>query len=463
MKILLHLLLLFPLFCVGQTITWNKTFDLDLQDYGYGIVQTYDGGYVLTGYSGDYYWPNLLVMKLNSYGDTIWSKIFADEGHSHGFSICQTNDSGYVVSGFTCDNEYYWDYVMYVLKLNENGDTIWTKKYGNSNIIANRVIQTLDGNYTVLGVNYAFAFTQVVILKINDNGEEVWGKTYNFSTSTHPQIIYSLEQSLDSSYILAGYTSPQPGFEDIWIVKLDKYGDTLWTKTYGSPSLHEIGYYALPTQNGGYVVNAMSGNNMIFMKLDNNGNVLWEKSYEGALAYVIRHTADNGFIAAGYYNGMYIVKLNHQGDTLWTKVYNQNETSHARDIRQTDDLGYIVCGASVYNSWLYRDIWVLKLDESGFVKVSENKDNSDKIDLRNYPNPFQDYTIIEFESPANSPEVKLSIRNSVGIKIKEISITNINQGKNSIRFDSAELPAGIYYCLMETPAKTKTIKMIKIY
>jgi len=140
MKGFVQLLVLFPLYCLGQLITWDKTYELDLQDYGYSIVQANDGGYTLTGYTGDVNSPNLLVMNLASNGDTIWSKIFTDEGHSHGYSICPTTDSCYVVSGFTCNDEYYWNYVMYVLKLNAEGDIIWSKNFGNGSSFTTRPI-----------------------------------------------------------------------------------------------------------------------------------------------------------------------------------------------------------------------------------------------------------------------------------------------------------------------------------
>ena len=207
--------------------------------------------------------------------------------------------------------------------------------------------------------------------------------------------MFSLEQSPDSSYILAGQKSAQTGYDDIWLMKLDMHGDTLWTKTYGDPTLHERGYYALPTQNGGYIVSATrdipnySLNDMIFMKLDNNGNILWEKSYGGNAsqsACVIRNTTEYGFIAAGHYiktggpRGMYILKLNYQGDTLWTKVYNQNALSFAKDIQQTNDQGYIACGRKRASDELNSDAWLVKISPQGIVEWEETYEKSN-IDL----------------------------------------------------------------------------------
>jgi len=477
MKRLLIFLLLFPLFGNAQLITWDKTYNLNQQDYGYDIVQNFDGGYTLTGYTGGNHWTNLLVMKLTCNGDTIWTRVHADEGHSAGSSIVNTSDSGYIVTGFTSDSEMYTFYEMYILKLNHNGDTIWTKKYGGGNTIAFSVIQTLDGGYTILGSDYAFDLARVIILKLNENGEEEWGKTYIFNTSGYPHFVSSIEQNHDSSFILAG-TKPQlNGLFDIWLMKLDKLGDSLWTKLYGEPDVCEYGTYALPVDAGGYIVSVQRDipnsikKDLVIMKLDDNGTFLWEKTYErNAIQGIsfLKKTTDNDYVGAGYCNyingggGLYIVRFNNFGDTLWTRIYHQNAHSSARDIIQTDDLGFIVSGGSSNASGFYRDIRVLKLDESGLVQTKEAKEVTNNTYIRNFPNPFRDYTFLEFEIGNYDRDAKITIYNSNGLVIKEIPLTDIHKGKNTIRVDAFDLPAGIYYCTLKTSSAKVSSKMIKI-
>lgn len=478
MKGLLQLLILFPLCCIGQLITWDKTYDLDLQDYGYSIVQTDDGGYVLTGYTGDNYWPNLLVMKLTNNGDTVWNKVHGDIGHSQGFSICKATNGGFVVSGFTSETENYFDYRMYVLKLNEFGDTIWTRKMGTVNTVARRIIQTLDGSYVVLGSNYTFTATRVIISKLDNSGNELWLKTYNFDSSSI-NLMYSIEQSTDSNFILAGQKTKDNGNNDIWIMKLDKYGDSLWTNSYGESNFHEEGYYALPLQNGEYIVSATRKipnytlYDMLFLKLDNNGNLILEKSYgdwSTQIAFVLRSTADGELIASGYYNktsgtsGMYVVKLNNQCDTIWTRVFHQNAVEFARDIHQTDDLGYIVCGGtSLTGSGSSLDIRVLKLDESGLVSTNETKSLTKSIYLKSFPNPFKDYTFLQFEIGHISSREKITIYNSKGNVIKEIPLSGIlSHGKNLVPIETFDWPSGVYYGILEMSSIKISSKMIKI-
>jgi hypothetical protein len=475
MKPLLNFMLLIPILCLGQSITWNKTFDLGQQDFGYSIVQTNDGDYALTGYTGSGDWPNLLVMKLDSNGDTIWSKIYADVGHSQGFSICKSPDNGYVVSGFTCENENYWNYVMYILKIDENGDTVWSKKFGNGNTFARRVIPTFNGGYAVLGGNYAMFADQIIILKLNELGEEEWTKTYNFNGS--PYLMYSLEQSEDSSYILAGRRPAQTGYDDIWLMKLDTFGDTLWTKTYGEQWIHESGYYALPATGGGYIITATRDipnyplNDLIFMKTNNDGNILWEKSYGGLSikeAYVIRHTSDYGYIACGRYyessglQGMYIIKLSYEGDTSWTQTYESSFLSYANDIFQTEDFGYIVCGGVSEYPGVLRNIWVLKLNENGLVSEPENRLITYSRYLRNYPNPFNNYTNLEFDLSYIASEIDLAIYSVTGEKVKEIKFSNLQIGKNSVRINTSNFIPGIYYCTMKIKENIYTGRINKM-
>lgn len=477
MKVLLIFLLLFPLFGCAQLITWDKTYDLNEEDYGGGIVKAYDGGYIMTGYTGESEWPNLLVIKLSNYGDTIWTRTYPAEGHSKGSKIIRTYDSCYMITGFTCENEYYFLYKMFIMKIDQIGDTVWTKTHGETNMGAGSIVKTFDGNYVISGGPGPMSIAKTVLLKLNGNGEEIWEKTYVFEGSPTPEGLVSLEQTADSGFIMAGSKAISSGFYDVLIMKLDMNGDSLWTKLYGEPSVHDWGAYALPVDAGGYIISAgrdvpnYSKNKLLIMKIDNSGTFLWEKIYEGNVRQGIsnlKKTTNNDYIGTGYYlypNGggdLSVVRFNNFGDTLWTRNYNQNASSGGRDIIQTDDQGFIVSGGSSNFNGFLRDIRVLKLDESGLVQTKEANEVASNIYIRNFPNPFIAYTNIEFEITEPESDAKIQIYNSNGIVINEFEPTEILQGVNSFRFDAKDLSPGIYYCTLETPSSKLSSKMIKI-
>ncbi|MEZ5198574.1 MAG: T9SS type A sorting domain-containing protein [Bacteroidales bacterium] len=473
---MLNLVLLFPICCLGQMTTWDKTYDLNQQDYGTGIVEAFDGGFVLTGYTGGDDWPNLLIMKLASNGDTVWTKVYADEGHSKGNRIIQTSDSGYIIAGFTCENEFYFDYRMFILKINQTGDTIWTKKHDESNMSAGSIVKTFDGNYVIAGGPGPGSNAKTILLKLNENGELIWEKTYVFEDSATPDGLHFLEQTADSGFIMSGSKSEGFNLSDVWLMRLNKDGDTLWTKLYGDPLVHDFGTYAIQADTSGYILTTIrdipnyQNNYLVIIKLDNNGNFLWEKIYGGNAIQGISHlkkTINNDFVGTGYFgssNGnreLYIVRFNNYGDTIWTRAYPQNARSYGNDIIQLSDIGFIVSGGSSNGNSFYEDIRVLKLDEMGLVTSAESKETTNRNLLRNYPNPFQDYTTIEI-SPGIG-HVCLTIYNSQGLLIKEVDLSDTNHYKTTFQFDSRDIPLGIYYCCLKTVKGIQSIKMIKTH
>ncbi|NOQ97220.1 MAG: hypothetical protein GQ561_03570, partial [Calditrichae bacterium] len=116
--------------------TWLKTYGWENDDKGRCIKQTSDGGYILVGDS-DWYWNSddrksygdILLMKLDAYGDTVWAKKYGGMYWDEGYDILETEDDGFLVLGST-DGYGPNGHEVYLLKTDNDGDTLWTKKYG---------------------------------------------------------------------------------------------------------------------------------------------------------------------------------------------------------------------------------------------------------------------------------------------------------------------------------------------
>ena len=116
------------------------------------------------------------ILKLDSNGNTNWTKTFGGTSSDQANSIQQTSDGGYIVAGTTqslgAGSSDFW-----ILKLDTNGDTNWTKTFGGSDWdTANSVQQTSDGGYIVAGTTRSFGAGDYDfwILKLDTNGNMVW-------------------------------------------------------------------------------------------------------------------------------------------------------------------------------------------------------------------------------------------------------------------------------------------------
>ncbi len=263
----------------------------------------------------------------------------------------------------------------------------WLKTYGGTNEdFAYSISQTSDGGYIVAGYtnSYGSFYYDFLILKLDSSGNVVWSKTYG---GTNYDGAYSISQTSDGGYIVAGYTlSYGSGNSDFLILKLDSSGNRQWSKTYGRSNI-DFAQSISQTSDGGYIVagNTWSygsgSSDFLILKLDSSGNRQWSRTYGGSnydFAYSISQTSDGGYIVAGYtrsygsgYYDFLILKLDSSGNRQWSRTYGGSNHDIAQSISQTSDGGYIVAGYTQSYGSGGSDFLILKLDSSGNVVWSK--------------------------------------------------------------------------------------------
>ena len=101
---------------------WSKTFGGNYSDFGYSVQQTTDGGYVIVGYTYDsvVYALDVYLVKTDDTGNEQWSKTFGGTLDERGYSVQQTTDGGYVIVGYVTDSNGLED--VYLIKTDDNGN-----------------------------------------------------------------------------------------------------------------------------------------------------------------------------------------------------------------------------------------------------------------------------------------------------------------------------------------------------
>ena len=206
----------------------------------------------------------------------MWQKTYGGSGDDNISSMEQTTDGGYII-GVASNSFWTDDYDFWVLKLDSNGSVLWQKTYGGEeDDYLHSVHQTTDGGYIVGGWTKSFGAGDYDfwILKLDSNGNVLWQKTYGGSQLDR---VTSLKQTSDDGYIVAGFTkSFGAGENDIWVLKLQANGDIVWQRTYGGNS-SEYPYTIDQTIDGGFILGgktySFSDGGYLLLKLNSNGDI----------------------------------------------------------------------------------------------------------------------------------------------------------------------------------------------
>jgi hypothetical protein len=165
--------------------------------------------------------------------DTLWTHVYGGSHYDRAQCVQQTADGGYIAAGQTRTyGAGSWD--LYMVRTNSLGDTLWTRAFGGSQQeYARYVHQTFDGGFIVAGGAESFGAggDDVWLLKLNSLGDSVWSRTFGGSQDDYASYV---GQTADSGFIIAGETrSYGAGWVDMYLIKTDHLGNLSWWETYG--------------------------------------------------------------------------------------------------------------------------------------------------------------------------------------------------------------------------------------
>jgi hypothetical protein len=454
--------------------TFERTYGGTKGDYAYSVQQTSDGGYIAAGYtysfgagSSDVYF-----IKTNSTGDTVWTRTYGGPSFDEGRCIQQASDGGYIISGSTSFQEGDGGYA-YLIKTDSSGDTLWTRAYGGPcGDQGNSVRQTLDGGYIIAG--------RRCLIKTNSFGDTLWTR------ATGGQLA-SVRQTSDGGYIAVGDTgwsvSSLVWFTEVYLVKTDSSGNTLWTRTSGVPNSVTSGESVQQTSDGGYIVagwtNIWGGNgpDVYVVKTSAAGDTIWTKIYGGPRneqSYSVQQTSNGGYIIAGLTSTMdgasrvYLVKTNGSGDTLWTRTYGGPKSNGCGySVQQTSDGGYIIAGYAAPFGGGGASVYLIKTGTDGLVSVENHHSILPAAYAlqQNYPNPFNPLTIINYTVAGTRDQgpglsVKLTVYDVLGREVAVLVNERKLPGQYEVPFDGTRLSSGVYFCRMEAGSFVKTVSLL---
>lgn len=178
-------------------------------------------------------------------------------------------------------------------------------------------------------------------------------------------------QCSDEGYIICGRT--QNNSMDAWLLRLNKYGDTLWSRSYSTVNTDYLtGITECP--DGGFIsVGQVSqpGQAAIIFKVDAGGNLVWQKFYDSAQGVTVHTTPDGGYALCGALNATWILK--GKGDAVgtvqWSKRYANVGMDRGYRFVRTNDGGYVVAIESIQATGNHSyQMGALKVDSAGTLQ-----------------------------------------------------------------------------------------------
>jgi hypothetical protein len=439
---------------------WTKVYGDGDYERGNSIVITDDNGFAVVGatnalYSGGNITEgDIWLVRTNSTGDTLWTKTYGGSGIDEGNSIYQTADGGFILAGARSNNLLIYD--AWLIRTDSNGDTIWTKTYGDNfaEELASSVIETSDSGFAFTGFsNTQTTFSRDVwLVRTDAAGDTLWTRTFG---GTGSDLGAAVLQTADNGFIVTGKTRVIGGEYDLYLIRTDENGNTLWTKTYNGPSSPnsvDDGRDIELISDGGVVVMGFTSLNVWLLRTDANGDTLWTKQYPGS-GDSFDKTSDDGFVITG---GTWLIRTNASGDLLWSTTF----AGLANSVQQTSDGGYIVAGYNFFSA-TKDDLWLARFGSDPTSIEIDIETPNEYLLFQNYPNPFNPITTISFSIPVAS-FVSLKVFNSLGQEIEILISKELNEGNYKYDWNAKNLTSGTYFYKLQAGDFIETKKMILI-
>jgi predicted secreted protein len=352
---------------------WARTYGGTNIDVAYSVSQTSDGGYIATGYTNSFGagQQDAYLVRINSIGDTVWTKTFGGASMDGTHFVREASDHGYVLAGYT-ESLGGGGKNMYFIKTDSSGNAEYARTYATPLMdVAYAFCETPDSGYIFVGYRdgpSGWVKGDLWILKTDATLDTAWTREYGGAGEDYG---VTIQQTLDGNYIIAGITSSfGANGKNVWIVKIASNGDTLWTKVYGN-NLEDVGYGVCSTSDSGYIVagyingtGQWTAGDLWLLRTDANGDTLWTKIYGTGgedFGWDVYETSDGGYVVAGSSaNQMWLLRTDASGDTIWTQKYGGAGMEAALALGMTSDGGYIIGGYTTSFGFGSNDFWIIK-------------------------------------------------------------------------------------------------------
>ncbi len=457
----------------AQTIVFEKAYPGPGIDVGRSIAEAPDSSLIVissttTNTSG---LADIVVTKFSASGTELWSLMNGGFNNDIANAGIVLADGSTVAVGFTGSFTSTPSRDVYLIKVDPQGNLVWTRSYGGSGTDEGMDLkQTADGGFIITGftASYGAGAEDVWLIKTDSLGVKEWDKTFG---SAYDDDARGVALAADGGFILTGGTNGPSGGtqEDLWLIKTDSLGVEEWNRSFGTAgqdwgwdvAVAPDGYVAVGTRNYTLGTSAQFTGEAYFMKVDLQGSLLWDQSIVnsmGSQAICLTPARQGGWYfggikwTSGLTSDFWLVKADSNGVLLWEKALGTIPYANmAVDLIQTRNGDVAATGFSGFSPGSNENLHL--------VRLSDNNVNLPEASLLKAvvvsPNPCHEQLNIYFPQP--NGRATLELRNTSGSLI----CSQRWRGEESLRFNLAEQPAGLYFLMLQTESSREVHKIVK--
>lgn len=450
-KIIFVLIFLLPVCTQGQAVTWQKYYNYENgNDFAYDAIQTFDGGYLLTGNGrSSSVFRGCFLLKLDLLGNVEWKKLIGSQSELRSVKkVEQLSDSGFLFVGSCFDS-------LLLFKTDSKGEVEWEKKFCEDNGEARGFsFRTTKDNSIIMCGDIFFSSPSLriypYVIKTDMNGNLKWKRYYDDMLNLIPFDIISIK---NSEYVFC--TSE-------YLRKLDSVGNIINTISYwsgpGSLALKAMTYVEPDIIYSCGVSELNSQYSFHALKVDVNDSLYWSNSIVSPENVAGQGDGicykDGNLYMTGTYNMKGVVPFVKVSSSGETKIYNlitesMAVESYGNSIKPANDGGFIIGATTRFGPTFSYKFLAIKTDSNGFapklVNVQSNSEQTHDFTLyQNFPNPFNPVTAIKYYLPTESLII-LEVFDITGKKIEEIENERKSSGYYTVKFNGINLSSGIYF------------------
>lgn len=240
-----------------------------------------------------------------------------------------------------------------------------------------------SADYDSISSGSTFFHLSVVLTQLDQLGNKLWEKrTWRPFHSSATGWANSSDTIPGGGYVVGGASEDTLGNDEVYLMRFDTQGDTLWTRVFGDPNLIEywIGRQVKYTTDGGFMIvgdrGGANGNGVdaFLIKTDNMGFELWRRSYGGPFidGFVsLDKCAANSYFTGGVKflsmtnSDLWVQRVDQNGNVVWSVSWGgEYKESNAQLSSLSDGNAFVAGGWSYAPDFALMKPYLAKIDSA---------------------------------------------------------------------------------------------------